>query len=518
MKTISLMFLLCLNQMAAAEVKPSGVLIPGLNLPVLAAPAANGKLDVTHTDIGQLMNRQMVEYFRRQQEDAKYFVEQLQNLESLFLRLNTLVTAPHANGAAKTYADLVNDSVRGDFASAEDFLKVRAQIVAEEQALRTRLSTLRALNAGALPSARLAVTENKSVEMPGQYNLNFNPIADYYEGQLKVIGEYLNRQSLSFLDKIGVKIDVHGLEFDCTQLHSITESERKVRQAEIVSKRKDAASAWAAQDRLTREIIRGVKQVLELRGVEERGRFVTAMDAREREGKVERLSEALLYHSYLRLKFRQPVGTFYIEYKPLSFNRDQLKFNPVEYVQAFSNDSVRNLADVEKSVTNFQRAVLAGGMRQKDGDVFLLSSALSGWDFLRGWSTLSRLGLQVFQMLYADALDEIALNTGTGVETFDQNFKDRYLATPESKAKTLAIICAVDSDVPCATARANAGLGGIEMSGGYNSLMSEALLQTQARLNSLKQAADLQRTLDDLTNLPNSGFAEKVRGNIGILR
>jgi hypothetical protein len=501
------------SQLANPNNLRQNLMIPGLSMPLMTT-GPQSDINITETNIGQLMDAAMKEHFRVRIEDAKFFKEQLQQLETSFLKLNNLVTGTGAH----TYTQMVNDSVNGNYPKSDEFLKVRSEIVNMERAIKVKIGTVRAFNSGALPSARISVSQSKDVEIPGQYNLNFNPIADFYDGQFKLVEEYINGQSLFFFDKLGKRIAVTGVNFDASGITLLLEKDIKEKQREIKLMKSNGADAEVAQDALTKELIAFVKLVLQLNGTDTRFRYNPKAEVADRDQKLARLQEGLLFKSYQRLKYRMPVGTFFVRYKPLTLNRDELKFDPKDYIENFLDVSVRRRDQEEETVTNFTRAVFSGSLRRGEEQSFLIGSVLHSWDFLRGWNTLSKVGLEIFRLLYADAKEDLSMNTGDGVENFEQTFQQRYLSNPENKARVLTSLCSIDPDkVKCPNGK-NASLGQIDNQGSFRGLTQKAIMDTNVRAAVLKQANDLQITLDEMVGLQKSGVGQQIDDNLNILK
>lgn len=519
MKTFKYMLALTISGSAFAQANNTAnvrnqVLIPGVNLPMMQA-GPETTVNVTETNIARLMSEQMKEFFRVRKEDGIFLKEQLVALEKKLVEYNGLVYAT-GTGGKKSYSDLVGLSLTNKFVSLQDFVAVRGQILEARRAIEARLATLRGLSA-ALPSARVEPLKDKSVEIPAQFNIDFANMAKSYEEQLKVVDTYLNSQQVILRDAANNLVTTNGVDLDRSKMTLIGPNEAEAEQNRINTELKGGQLARDKQDAHTTDLIELTKTLLEIRGVGERFRLSNKDVENNRDAAVARLKEGMLAKSYMRLKYRIPVGSFNVTYKPTKFNLSELTFHPKDYINKFSDLPVRNQDQAERALRSFETMVMAGSLRRGEENTFLIGSLLWGWDAIRGWNTLSKTGLQIFRMLYADLKEDIMMMTGEGVESFQEQFKTRYTSNdPAERAKMMNAICSIDSEKKCANGQPSASLGQIN-GGTLLGKAREAYRQTQNFAGRLQAAQKAQVALDDLQGLRGGEIGQKLENNTSII-
>ncbi len=179
-----------------------------------------------------------------------------------------------------------------------------------------------------------------------------------------------------------------------------------------------------------------------------------------------------------------------IKYKKMRANFEYLSYNPTDLIESITSQPVRNQKQVEEAVENFRSMARLTKVRQGQADTWLIGNALWAWDAVRGYKTMAEVGMAVYQMMYLDALEDLSLMTGEGVQNFDLMFtKDlpqvRGLVGDENE------ICTIDESVACDSGR-NASLG---VTGGSNitELVRKAFLPMQGVLACISTAANLSK-------------------------
>jgi hypothetical protein len=437
----------------------AGVLAPGVGIPVVTANP--GDYNISNTDVARLMSQQMQEFFARQRQDKDFLERSIKELEDLFEELNAKLANERLEERSLRQA--------ADFSASftiDEFLRLRTQYMNLKARFETRLMSLLSMRE-ALPSqASVQVTQATRVEIPGFIRVDLERIAEYYREKMAGIETRVNALPFFVYDKENIRRPFRGLNPDMSSWLIITEAERTAMNTRLQNMRTQMQPLIEAQDELTDRLRRLVQEVLDVYGVQERGRLdafglteaarraLQAQQVRIR-NVVEQLNEVVWSRSYLRVKYALPTGIVPVTYKRQVLNVDAFLRSPSEFIEVFKTGNnvrnrlpVRNQEQMVQVLEDYAQNVQAAefrGVSIFDSNASMLSRSAALVTQATGYLQLVEVAKIVLPILRVDAEEDLAVMRGQ-TSVVEEGYLARYHNNAEVSARTKRLECDYEND------------------------------------------------------------------------
>ena len=505
--------------------RQGGVMTPGVGIPVVTATP--GDYNITNTDVARLMSQQMQEFFARQRQDKEFLERAIKELEDLFEELNAKLANEKLEERSMRQA--------ADFSATftlDEFLRVRTQYMNLKARFDTRIMSLLSMK-DALPSqASVQVTQTTRVEIPGFIRVELDRIAAYYREKMQGIETRVTALPFFVYDKENIRRSFRGLNPDMSSWLIITEAERTAMNTRLQNMRQQMQPLIEAQDELTDRLRRLVQEVLDVYGVQERGRLdafeltdaakraLAAQQTRIRTV-VEQLNEVVWSRSYLRVKYSLPTGIVPVTYKRQVLNMDAFLRSPSEFIEIFKTGRgernrvpVRNQEEMVQVLEDYAQNVQAAQFRGAsvfDSNASMLSRAASLVTQATGYLQLVEVAKIVLPILRVDAEEDLAVMRGQ-TTVVEEGYIARYHNNPEVSARTKRLECLYENDPDARTSLGCEGAGQTFVAAGAIRMTFEKVaVQSNFQLDRAVVIRDLDEQLRLASRRGNN--AERTRTN-----
>lgn len=413
-------------------------------------PGPDGKISYSYSDLTRSMDPITREYFAQRKDDKDFLEKSVNEAVAAYNRLYTDIFI----GKLQALSYQSNTNAMKPIEVADFFEIQKAYRGAREQFL-TKLEGIKAIPEGGLPSANLAITENKSQEIAPWRSVKVDGILNTLKARVDELDSQVNQLTFRVQDRAGVQQVVHGLNIDFSKVTLILPEERDKKRLELLNLRKMIIPLQSEQDKYTGYLVKQSKIYYSKFGRDERYRWRNDEDVKAAKGAYDRLAESYWARAYLRMKYGMGLGTIRMKYKKQWFKVDELLTSSedlVDFGDSTINKSgeylaVRSQNDIEDVRENIrQNARVADHRSVIGGSSSPLALVTSIWTFVKGEQAFMETAAMVLKMIESDVVQEALVISAGGHEKMVDYYKSVYYATPELKAQARKLECQFDPE------------------------------------------------------------------------